>query len=183
MPKIRENVDFAFLDRMFIGTHDERSPSAQHWYEVGYLLKGVDIMFRRIRQQDKKLRQRTKGLGFSCEGSFEPLQNKISDYRFYDQVLNGLRNFAFLCGDQLWICRLKYLSADNWQDNRIQIVTDLPYNDSKQKAASELSGWIKTFERFQVKDLKLNGDQLIYTIVGKTADAAAELPGSLKFSS
>jgi hypothetical protein len=155
------------LSRMFIGLHDEKNPTAEKWFETGNFLLGVTFKARRLRQKDGMLRQRSKGLGFNCEGNAEPVENHTVDYFFYRDKLNGLHNVAFLCGANLWMFRLRNLGAGSWQDNRISLVCDPGYDGQMQKSFLEFSGWVQDAEMLEVSDVKVQGTRLTFTQINK----------------
>lgn len=169
------------ISRMFIGTHDETNPTNEKWYETGNFLRGVTFKMRRLRQKDGLLRNRSFSLGFNCEGNAEPVENHTEYYDFYRNYLNGLRNVAWLCGDQLWLFRLRHLDTGDWQDNRIGLVCDPGYEGQMQKSFLEFSGWVRDAEIIEVKNLKLAGvkltfDKVTSTILSSSLLEAFQLP-------
>jgi hypothetical protein len=157
------NISQERLQRLFVGTQDELNP-AEKWYEAGHFIQGFELIAKRVTQTDGRLRERSAGLGRRIEGSCVPAQNAISDYRFYEKLFNGTRSVALLVGtDMLWLFRLQSSSGVVLGDNRIEIVTDIGYGETRSLAQTSFSGWVPSLELYRVKSLELNGTSLRFT--------------------
>jgi hypothetical protein len=141
------------LDRFFVGIFT--NPAMESWHEMGHFAQGVDIKLTRLNEKNGSDQFTGNWLGAKIEGSFEPGQNEIEDYTFYEQWMNGIRSVAVLTkGSQLWLFRLKKTGPKSTEDNRISLMTHPVYADTMRKGAGEISGFIKNYEFIRVKDFQ-----------------------------
>lgn len=158
------------IDRTFIGTHSEQIQGREKWYEGTHMIKGVTFAVEHIIETNGLAQD--LGCGMKVSGAAELPQNTISDYQFYNSVLNGVRNFAFVTGSgpaQLMrLFRLYYVGANQWQDNRIAMIADDKYDSSMDKASLKITGFIQSYEMYVVKNVRLVGDRLAFDIVEGT---------------
>jgi hypothetical protein len=156
-------VDFARMDRMFVSGHGPDNPRSEYWREVGHWLEGFELRLKRVREIGPKLRYRNlRNLGRIIEGRGEPLQNRVIDYQRQASLLNGDKNVAMLCGDQLWFFGMTYLGGNKWRDNRISLITEEGYTSPMQKSFTEFTGYVREVKIYEIKDLRLVNGQLSY---------------------
>jgi hypothetical protein len=141
------------LDRFFVGIFT--NPSMERWYEMGHFAQGVELKLTRLLEKDGSNNFTGAWLGAKPEGTFEPSQNEIEDYEFYERMMNGKRSIAWLTnGNQLWLFRLRKTGPKTTEDNRLSLMTYPAYADTMRKGAGEISGFIKNYEFIRVKDFE-----------------------------
>lgn len=168
------NIRFDRLSRFFTGSRASLA-AAERWTEIGDFVEGVSLRLRRVRKKDGRLRFRI--YGFAVEGQMEPAQNTTDDYQAYNLLLNGTKNIAFLAGDQLWMFRLRDTGRKQTQDNRLSVVCDPGYGSTMQKAFAEISGFVKSYELYTVKDFKLTAGKMQFVIVKSLIVDGLDTPG------
>lgn len=163
MPKILANIRRQRIDRMFVGTHGLTTVEA--WQEATHMIKGASFEAKRIIETDGELNEVPDG-GFLITMTAELPQNTVTDYRFYDEVMNGKRCVAIVTGKGpkalVRIFRTRPIGGGKWQDNRISIVTNDNYNSSMDKAAMKLSGYVRQYERYQIDSVAIVGGKLLF---------------------
>lgn len=165
-------IDRTRCQRIFFGTHDEREPAKEAWYECGHLYAGLDILIKPIVEQDGRGRKAPSIVGYQplgcmVTGTAEPAQNDDEALGFYRIVMNGTRNAAFLMGKRIVVLRLNNIAGNVWQDNRISVETSLHYN-AKLKGQTEFSGYVEDYEVYMVdpKTVAIAGGKLQFKILG-----------------
>jgi hypothetical protein len=152
------------LTRMFIGTFSTGTRT-ESWVETGHFLQGVRLMLEEIFETDGDghITNAEYPCGYAVEGEAVPAQNTVGDYQFYNQHFRGKKSVAFLCGNQLWLFRSKYLGNKSFIDNRISIGPKHGYDSPRQQEnISFLPAWIPGFEVFEVKNFLYKGHTMTY---------------------
>jgi len=176
MAKSISNIDRSRLQRFFLGTHDMTNPKAEMWYEIGHFYEGVSLRPIRLSEKDGLGRENPDNMGFEMDGSAQPAQNTIEEYRMMNSLMNGTRNVAVLVGKRLQLYRIVEVKPGDFSDNRIAIVTSGIYDDHVDKAETKFSGWIPFYERLLVEDFQLVNNKLAYKVVKSTFVALTSEP-------
>lgn len=148
--KVPQRIKFDRLSRFFVTANE--AGQTESWHETGHFAQGVDFKLNRLFEKNGSNQFTGVVLGWDVQGTFEPSQNEIIDYQFYEQWLNGKRGVAMLMGNMLWLFRIRPLAANKFEDNRISLMTHPAYGKTYRNGAGEISGFIKNFEMITVKD-------------------------------
>lgn len=155
------------IQRFFRGLHgpDLKRPT---WREMGHFIEGVSFTLKRLYEADGDGNVAQTNCGYAAEGTLQPAQVTIPDYREHLSWLTGKKPTAILTGDdQLWIFDYYDTGRKSTVDNRLSIVTDVGYDSPAEAAFATVVGWIPAFQILQVKDVKIVNGQLTYTTVKK----------------
>jgi hypothetical protein len=150
------------LQRLFVGEHGP-SRTVPSWVEIGHLLQGAEIMLKRVVEFDGNGNVAERNCGWDADGTLEPAQNTIADYRQYVNLLTGKRPIAILTGDdQLWRFDYQIVDSKTVIDNRISVVTDIGYKSPRNAAATKVTGWTPGFQVIQVKNFTHSSGRMSY---------------------
>lgn len=171
------------LKRMFVGEHGPTKTS-ESWLEVGHFIQGVSVQLKRLVELDGNNHVAEANCGWDPEGTLQPGQTTVSDFRFNIGKFTGKRPVAWLCGDdQLWVFDYKKVSKTEVIDNRISIISDVGYDSPAEACFARVQGWIPGFQIYRVKDFKLVGNKLSYTIIESLFTETEIAEGKIKITS
>ncbi len=155
------------IQRFFRGAHGPGKPSPS-WLETGHFIQGVSIVLKRQYEVDGDGNIAETNCGWEPEGTLQPAQTTVKDFRFHLSFFTGKRPTAFLTGDdQLWLFDYTDNGRKGFTDNRLSIVTDPGYESPREAAMAKVIGWIPGFQVYKVKNFQLVGNKMIYDIVEK----------------
>lgn len=171
------------LTRMFAGEHGP-TKSSESWQEIGHFIRGVSIQLKRLVELNGNNHVAESNCGWDAEGTLQPGQTTIADFRIAIGRFTGKRPLAWLCGeDQLWVFNYRKLSSKEAIDMRLSVISDLGYDSPREACFARVQGWIPTFQIFKVKDFKLLGNKLSYTILEELFPESEIAEGKIKITS
>ena len=158
-------VDLSKLIRFWVRERPDPKKNPA-WVELGHFFAGFDFKLTAVRETDGAKRENAN-CGYEATGTFRLAQNAIADYQAY-QVLTGPLAVAMLVGrtwepthGKLWVFDWHANADGSVNDNRIALVGDPDYNTQMAESGS-ISGWIRFFDLYLVKNLSLTNGKLQY---------------------